>query len=536
MSLYALGLGEMHVKSSLDQPFVAEIKLIDARTVKLASIKVSVADPDNYGRLGLRPTAALDLLRFKVEKNELNQAIIKIESTERMTEPYMDLVVDLLWPGGQLFKAYEVILDPVGYQLASSSVQNDVLSSEKITAIEQPINLNTNPASNDARKKPNYGPTLPNETIWALAQRYKRPGVTLPQVVLAILGANPAGFDNGNLNGLKVGVRLNIPTVTTIKKVPAQLAEKEIQAQDLAWNKKTPIQHVIVPPYINVASSDSTVPELPQFTQQAAQLNSEDFITPINNLKSSADRHNSSIETTISRNTAAINDLKQSNVLLKEQLQLLHEQNNALQQRIDKRDKDIQLVQQQMAMILKQRQDLASHENSSLSQSQSFNLWFWSFLLIFAAGSGTYWYFNRRVENDGVKASPELSPIPIQPQDTDNAYVDDEIEHYSEKQTEEENILEFESGLHQLIPNESIQNEDETNKDYLASLSLTDHLDTKEQNADNTQRAAWSEAEANELAYLLKNIQASDTLEEVQQHGTNSQKEEAASLLLSDTR
>lgn len=48
ISLYALGLGEMKVQSSLDQPFSAEIELIDVGADPLASIKVNLADPEQF--------------------------------------------------------------------------------------------------------------------------------------------------------------------------------------------------------------------------------------------------------------------------------------------------------------------------------------------------------------------------------------------------------------------------------------------------------------------------------------------------------
>ncbi|HHW3766761.1 TPA: type IV pilus assembly protein FimV [Legionella pneumophila] len=109
ISLYALGLGEMKVQSSLDQPFSAEIELIDVGADPLASIKVSLADPEQFEQIGLERTAVLSLLRFQVERNPKGAPVVKVSSTERMTEPYMEIVVDLTWPKGQLYKAYTVL-------------------------------------------------------------------------------------------------------------------------------------------------------------------------------------------------------------------------------------------------------------------------------------------------------------------------------------------------------------------------------------------------------------------------------------------
>lgn len=90
ISLYALGLGEMKVQSSLDQPFSAEIELIDVGADPIASIKVNLADPEQFEQIGLERTAVLSLLRFQVERNPKGTPVVKVSSTERMTEPYME--------------------------------------------------------------------------------------------------------------------------------------------------------------------------------------------------------------------------------------------------------------------------------------------------------------------------------------------------------------------------------------------------------------------------------------------------------------
>lgn len=123
-SLYGLGLGQMTVKSSLNQPFLAEIELIDVGRLPITSIKVEIATPEHFEEIGLARAAVLSLLNFKLEKNRRGTLVIKLESTTRMVEPYMDLVVDMTWPKGQLYKTYTILLDPPGYQLASTTIQS----------------------------------------------------------------------------------------------------------------------------------------------------------------------------------------------------------------------------------------------------------------------------------------------------------------------------------------------------------------------------------------------------------------------------
>jgi pilus assembly protein FimV len=433
MSLYALGLGEMTVKSSLNQPFLAEIELIDAKSTAIPGIKVGIADPENFEQIGLDRAAVLSLLNFKIEKNEQGKFVIKVQSTERMTEPYMELVVDLTWPTGQLYKAYTVLLDPPGYQLTTTKIQGSATHYKKVKhysnepgVIDKTVvsTVQHNPvAVNDGKKKTTYGPTITNENVWQIAQRYKTSEVILPQVVLAIVGANPDAFKDGNLNGLKVGVRLVIPSTEEIMQVPADLATEEAMAHDKAWNEKTAINHVLNPPYMNGQSNNTPsaqpVPQntdtssIPKLTMQSAvsdsthqQLISTNAAVPVTtatqpqvqNQKPQNSEQDARMKAELSITAAAVESVRESNALLMEQLRLLQEQNKTLQQQLTKRDKDLEAMRHQMEVLMKQRLAVASQGGSAASNESSSSYLPLILLLLLAAGGGgfAYWYFKLR--------------------------------------------------------------------------------------------------------------------------------------------
>lgn len=453
MSLFAIGLGEMTIESSLDQPFLAEIELIDVGSAPLIGIKVGVADPENFERIGLVPIAALSLLQFKIEKNDQGKVVIKVQSLERMTEPYMELVVDLTWPTGQLYKAYTVLLDPPGYQLVSSKAQSSptyykkargrrtepgVINKAEVTVVEHhPVNLN------DKKKKTTYGPTLINDNLWQIAQRYKTSELILPQVVLAIVGANPDAFKEGNLNGLIVGMRLVVPATQEIALIPAELATQEVMAHDNAWNKKTTINHVLTPPYMSgqkdnpgpeshtTSSNVSQIPSIPKFTLKTIgsskvslpKLISTNLAIPVVNTYQTQPNQkpplnleqDATIKTEISITTAAVESVRESNALLMEQLHLLQDQNKKLQVQLDKRDKEMMLIQSQLQVMMKERLAVASHANTIPSNDHSSSLCPLLLLLFLAAGGGglAYWYFKLREQEhneDPYLSNPLVEP------------------------------------------------------------------------------------------------------------------------------
>lgn len=84
-----------------------------------------------------------------------------------------------------------------------------------------------------------YGPTFPNERLYRIAMAF-RPNfcVSVQQVMVAILKANPAAFNRENVNGLKAGYRLRIPPLLLIRQINPIRAEQIISEQNDLWNNK----------------------------------------------------------------------------------------------------------------------------------------------------------------------------------------------------------------------------------------------------------------------------------------------------------
>lgn len=107
----------MRVFSSLDQPFDAEIELIDVGSISLAEIRARLAEPEDYQRVGLDRSFSPNTLRGTVERKPNSRTVIHMRSKERVSEPFFQLLIDLAWSKGQLFREYDVLLDPPDYQL-----------------------------------------------------------------------------------------------------------------------------------------------------------------------------------------------------------------------------------------------------------------------------------------------------------------------------------------------------------------------------------------------------------------------------------
>ena len=397
--LSAMGLGDLSVRSYLDQPFHADIQLIDVGNTPLDEIKVTLASAEDFVRVGLERAFALNLLSFQVKKDKHGNPIVDISSSERISEPYMQMLVDLAWSGGQVYRSYNILLDPPNYKLVLAKKQLRTIVKRQFEAEASFSNEDKTSQSEERAELPSgavaYGPIQPGETVWQVAQRYKTEDVLLQQLILAIVGSNQAAFTEGNLNGLVVGSRLQIPSIQTASKVPAALAKSEVLAHDNAWQARQPIVHTLLPPYINstapiVENTTELSPlgyplsfsQIPSIIEPGKEGSMPSQVLPIFiNSSNSSIATQKSVVNAITENkavidvsTTAINSMREANAVLTEQLHALQTENKHLK---------LQSIEHKSAMKkLRHDMQLLKEKQQSLSDTHSGNVWFWILFLL----------------------------------------------------------------------------------------------------------------------------------------------------------
>jgi pilus assembly protein FimV len=436
----ALGLGEMRVRSFLNQPFDAEIELTDLGNTSLLGIKADIASLEDFERMGMDRANVLNFLNLNVEKNEAGKPVIKVRSIERITDPYLQILVDVVWATGQVYRSYTILLDPPSYKLTTIKKQhtpgraNEVLK-EQPGVIDQAVQteVNHNPQSVDTvGEELNYGPTRANETIWQIAQRYRNNDVLLQQMILAIVGANPDAFAESNLNGLKENSTLTIPSTSVAKTIPAEQAKLEVFAHDSAWQSKQPIEHVLFPPYTDSDEETpheekqlpllSQIPSAPVF-KTAQTSTATDFSTYMpkalptlptgtesNTAMDLQTMQQAKLKVEMDLAIAAIGSVREANNILKEQLALAQTENKRLLAELTKRDRQLKQLQKEISVI-KTRQGLAGQAIQDTYESDT-SIWPWLLLLLIliAAGGVGYWWLWLRPRDEENKIEPKKSP------------------------------------------------------------------------------------------------------------------------------
>jgi pilus assembly protein FimV len=248
----AVGLGDIHLESALNEPLAAEIDIVGATAEDLAGITASIADRETFEHFDVDRAAFLSTVVFKVSRDSRGRAVLAIRSTEACTEPLVNMLVDLRWRGGELIRQYALLLDPPGFASAvpvaepamtapvsaSPAVANRAIEPAKPAMQAARISERASaPGEPVARKTVRVGAKA---TLRGIAWRVgSRSEADLTRMMIAIFRANPGGFE-GNINRLRRGAVLTIPTATEASAISVADANHDVHAQMQAWHAATP--------------------------------------------------------------------------------------------------------------------------------------------------------------------------------------------------------------------------------------------------------------------------------------------------------
>jgi pilus assembly protein FimV len=261
----ALGLGTIHVNSKLNQPLDAEIPILQGTAGEAEGLLVQLAAAEDFDRVGLNRARLTVPLEFSLVKGTHGDLSIKVTSKEPVREPFLDFLVEANWPKGRLLREYTVLLDPPVMAPATGAA---------VTAAAKPAERAPTQALPEAKPKappkptrtapvvaaaprspapePKAAPATPapkraaasgeytveaGDTLSGIA-RDMRPdeSTNINQLMLALLKQNPNAFFKENINALKRGSILRIPSADQIKATgSASEAAAEVHSQIEDW-------------------------------------------------------------------------------------------------------------------------------------------------------------------------------------------------------------------------------------------------------------------------------------------------------------
>ncbi|QQZ27965.1 hypothetical protein HMY34_03890 [Thiothrix subterranea] len=241
----ALGLGDIESNSHLNQPLRAKIDLLSAAPADASQIQVRLAPPEVFNRVGVARPDFLGSLRF-TPTVQGGKPVILVSSDAPIQEPFVNFLLEVSWPQGQLLKEYTVMLDPPVLMQPGNTV-----------AGEAAVRAEPKAAGNVRRQVPASAPrqaeapsqqaAVPTrnrtyrvksgDTLFRVASRLQRSGVSNDQMMMALFRANPGAFVDKNINNLRAGAVMKAPGNDTIKAVSQAEARRQIRQQNAEWRE-----------------------------------------------------------------------------------------------------------------------------------------------------------------------------------------------------------------------------------------------------------------------------------------------------------
>ena len=271
----ALGLGRLSVQSSLGEALQAEIEVTSMTAEEAANLRIRVAPPEAYRSANVDYNAVLPSTRVTLQRRPDGRQFVRLTSDRGVQEPFVDVILEISWATGRLVREYTLLFDPPTTARAAAPPAPTVppvatrpavsppataeapaappmtapavaaapvapRAERRVAAAPPPAAMLAEPRSASALSAPS-APSAgagadeyrvrPGDSLSRIAGKTQRPGVSLDQMLVALFRTNPQAFISNNMNRLKSGVVLAVPTADAAQAITAPQAREVITAQ-----------------------------------------------------------------------------------------------------------------------------------------------------------------------------------------------------------------------------------------------------------------------------------------------------------------
>ncbi|MET0065096.1 MAG: FimV/HubP family polar landmark protein [Candidatus Thiodiazotropha sp.] len=340
MGALALGLGEIHPQSALNQVFKADIDLLSVTREELQDVRVSLASQEAFEKAGMQRPFHLTGLNFSTQMTASGQPVITISSKDPIREPFLNFLVEVNWPKGRLVREFTVLLDPpVTLQRKPAPVSTPTAGRASATRVT-PSRRAASTAETSAVSMSGvagareYGPVQPNDNLWSIAKQMQQGAESIEQVMMALQDYNPSAFINDNVNNLKVGSVLRLPEDADVTTRSKREAREEFMAQTRAWR----------------SGSSKPAPAPAEGAQQGKQVAAEPppdrlkLVSPKPATGERAEREG------VAADSDEIQRLQDEIMLVRESNEGALQENDALRDRVQELEKQIQDIQRLLTL------------------------------------------------------------------------------------------------------------------------------------------------------------------------------------------
>ncbi|PUE57839.1 hypothetical protein B9Z36_08010 [Limnohabitans sp. Rim8] len=214
-SAQALTLSRPVVQSKQGEALRAEIDISDITAVEQTELQAGIASQEIYkaAKMELPVSNGVPLeIQVQLLRRDNGKLYLKVSSKQAIHNNSLDVLIDLRWATGRLLRDISLSLDdgkPTAKPIATLPVSGGTAAGK--TAQHITVKRGDTASELTAGKTPE--------------------GVSLEQMLLALLRSNPDAFVESNVNRMKEGALLTLPTEQEAKAVSREEARKAIQIQ-----------------------------------------------------------------------------------------------------------------------------------------------------------------------------------------------------------------------------------------------------------------------------------------------------------------
>lgn len=271
-AVFAANLGALNVHSAIGEPLNADIALLSVNSEDLSSLIGTIASEEVYVSQGISRSLVHNNITITQGKSADGALILNVRSTMPVNAAFLDLIVQLDWASGRIQREFTVLLNTPNAKASvnqiPSKIEAPVIPQESIsiealsgntlenqvsvTVTENgAIDLNAN-TTKIATDKPTQAlaesatsstvdtshklTTVRGDTLSAIALRLPNDGSSLEQMLIALYENNQSAFINNNMNQLKVGQIVRVPSQSELYARTAEQARLLVKEQLKQWN------------------------------------------------------------------------------------------------------------------------------------------------------------------------------------------------------------------------------------------------------------------------------------------------------------
>ncbi len=251
LPVQAAVLGDAQVRSYLGQKLDAEIEISALTAAEAEALIVRIPASDAFAAAGVDMTALVRSLRVTLEKRG-DQTVVRVNSDQAVNDPFVMLLLELNAGGTRTVRQYALLIDPAPLERAQS-VNVEPAIAEPQTALppqaqdskppaatsstptplaDKPADTNTKRFTATTTRRVRKG-----ETLAAIGNEIKPDGVRLEQVLVALQRANPQAFAGNNINRMKSGSVLSVPSADSMREIDGNDARRIVIAQSADFRR-----------------------------------------------------------------------------------------------------------------------------------------------------------------------------------------------------------------------------------------------------------------------------------------------------------